>query len=115
MEDLQTMSGEEFRDKGYLQEANRQFFHRLGLALSMIVDSEGTVVSFQIIDKREEKEGIYFDLKNSDSTRVKKFNKNANFIGKEMNKRTTKRMKLFGSSVEPIPTASDAESEDTLK
>ncbi|MCK9574844.1 MAG: hypothetical protein WC979_02685 [Candidatus Pacearchaeota archaeon] len=115
MEDLKTMSGEEFRDKGYLQEANRQFFHRLGLALSMIIDAEGNVVSFQIVDKREDKEGIYFDLKTAEPARIKKFHKNANFIGKEMNKRTTKRMKLFGSSVEPIPTASDENSEDTLK
>jgi len=31
----------EFRDRGYLQEANRLFFHPLGLALEAIIDQAG--------------------------------------------------------------------------
>ena len=31
----------EFRDKGYLQEVNRQFFHPLGLALCVVCPAEG--------------------------------------------------------------------------
>jgi hypothetical protein len=30
------MSGDEFREKGYLQEVNRRFFHPLGIALAAI-------------------------------------------------------------------------------
>lgn len=36
------MGVKEFREEGYLQEANRQFFHPLGLALEIIVLPDGT-------------------------------------------------------------------------
>lgn len=51
----------EFREKGYLQEANRLFFHRVGLALEVIVDDEtGEERLGGIWDYREDPEGILF-------------------------------------------------------
>jgi hypothetical protein len=32
----------EFREKGYLQELNRQFLHPLGLALEVVIHEDGT-------------------------------------------------------------------------
>lgn len=52
----------EFREHGYLQEVNRQFFHPLGLALEVNVDEKtGEETLGGIWDYREDPEGIYFD------------------------------------------------------
>lgn len=53
---------QEFRDGGYLQEANRRFFHPLGLALSVETDdATGEVLRFgPIWDERGDLEGIRF-------------------------------------------------------
>lgn len=37
-EEIKRMDIKEFREEGFLQEVNRQFFHPLGLALSIAVD-----------------------------------------------------------------------------
>lgn len=51
----------EFRDRGYLQEANRLFFHPLGLALEVIIDEEnGEVRLGGIWDNRDDPEGTVF-------------------------------------------------------
>ena len=53
---------DEFRARGYLQEANRLFFHPLGLALEVIVDEgDGSVKLGGIWDLRDEPEGIVFN------------------------------------------------------
>ena len=60
--DPHEMDINEFFKKGFLQEANRLFFHPLGLALSVDVDEEtGRAVGFgPIWDYREDPEGIAF-------------------------------------------------------
>jgi len=51
----------EFRDRGYLQEANRLFFHPLGLALEAIIDQEsGGIRLGGVWDNREDPEGRVF-------------------------------------------------------
>ena len=50
----------EFREKGYLQEANRLFFHPLGLALSVDIDKEGNESFGGIWDYRDDPEGMTF-------------------------------------------------------
>jgi len=51
----------EFRERGYLQEANRLFFHPLGLALEVIIDEEnGSMRLGGIWDSRDDPEGILF-------------------------------------------------------
>ena len=51
---------EEFRNLGYLHEANRLFFHRLGLALTL-VQEEGKESYLLVQDAREDSEGFLFD------------------------------------------------------
>lgn len=53
---------QEFVDFGYLQEANRQYFHVLGLALAVRYE-EGEPVGFLIYDSRADLEGIMFGEK----------------------------------------------------
>lgn len=38
---INKMNIKEFREKGYLQEVNRQFLHPLGLALEIEINDEG--------------------------------------------------------------------------
>jgi len=92
----------EFREKGYLQEVNRRFFHPLGLALEIKQNNDGTEELGGIWDYREDKEGIYYDLNNSDSDRINKFNKNKKFIDNELDKRKKYRIKNLGFFIEEI-------------
>lgn len=50
----------EFREKGYLHELNRQFLHPLGLALEIKFDEDGNASIGGIWDYREDPEGIAF-------------------------------------------------------
>lgn len=51
----------EFRAKGFLQEANRKFFHPLGLALEVIINDEtGEENLGGVWDYREDTEGMFF-------------------------------------------------------
>jgi hypothetical protein len=60
-EEIKRMDIAEFRDKGYLQEANRLFFHPLGLALEVIIDEEtGETELGGIWDFRDDPEGILY-------------------------------------------------------
>jgi hypothetical protein len=92
----------EFREKGYLQELNRRFLHPLGLALEIVVNDDGTEILGGIWDYREEKEGIYYDISNSDSERKIKFNKNKSFIDNELETRCQYRKEILGFGIELI-------------
>lgn len=60
-EKIKRIDIKEFRDKGFLQEANRLFFHPLGLALEVIVDDDGGKVTLGgIWDYRDDPEGMFF-------------------------------------------------------
>lgn len=54
--DCPEMPVDELAAGGYVQEANRQFFHPLGLALAYEPDS-GRVM---VLDSRDDPEGVYF-------------------------------------------------------
>lgn len=55
------MDIKDFQRDGYLQEVNRQFFHPLGLALEVLVDTEtGEMQMGGIWDYRDDPEGIVF-------------------------------------------------------
>lgn len=49
-----------FREAGYLQEVNRQFFHPLGLALEVNVNDDGTESLGRICDYRGDPEGLRY-------------------------------------------------------
>ena len=59
-DDIKRMSVKEFREKGFLQEANRLFFHPLGLALEVKnVDTPEECLG-GIWDYRDDPEGMLF-------------------------------------------------------
>lgn len=101
-EEIKRIDIKEFREQGYLQEANRRFFHPLGMALEVVVDDDGNESLGGIWDYREDKEGVYYDIKNSDKKRKKRFAKNKKFVDKQMDKKTKSRMKTLGFDIEPI-------------
>ena len=61
-----------FREQGFLQEANRQFFHPLGLALEVITNDEtGEVERLGgIWDYRDDPEGILYGEGEIDAGKV---------------------------------------------
>jgi hypothetical protein len=54
------MDIKEFHELGFLQEANRQFFHPHGLALEIRVSEDGSESLGGIWDCREDPEGVVF-------------------------------------------------------
>ena len=54
------MSIEAFRQFGFLQEANRLFFHPRGLVLEAVVNEDGTETLGGVWDYRDDAEGIVF-------------------------------------------------------
>lgn len=59
---MKYMTAKEFRDEGFLQEVNRQFFHPLGLALAVYVNDEELDDCFKVSiwDDRHDPEGWFF-------------------------------------------------------
>lgn len=92
----------EFRENGYLQEVNRRFLHPLGLALEVFIDDDGNEKLGGIWDYREDKEGIYYDLANSDIDRKTKFKNNKSFIDNEFDRRLKLRERILGFDIEKI-------------
>jgi len=107
MKNIKTMSGEEFRENGYLQEVNRRFFHPVGLAIAIIIDDKTKKVkAIEIQDHRDDPEGLYFGINDptfSSPERVARFIKNKKFVDAEIKKRSRNRKKVVGSVVETIP------------
>ena len=93
---------EELRKQGYLQEVNRNFFHPLGLAMEISINDEGGEYISGIWDCRNDKEGIYYDIENSDEERKDRFRKNKKHIDTEMDSRIRKRIEILGFGIEPI-------------
>jgi len=94
--DQKIMDLKELIDVGYLMEANRQFFHPLGLELSVNFDEDGNGELF-IIDGRDIQEGLkYDDLSDEDSN---KKNKNIMDI---VRKRFSTRTRYLGFTIQPI-------------
>lgn len=92
----------EFREKGYLQELNRNFLHPLGLALEVVICDDGREKLGGIWDCRENKKGIYYDILNSDLSRKERFRNNRNYINSEMENRIKERKEILGFGIEPL-------------
>ena len=101
MSDIKRIDIKEFREQGYLQEANRRFFHPLGLALEVVVDDGRNEKLGGVWDYREDDQGVYYDIKNSDRKRKKRFRKNEKFIDKQMYKKSESRINNLGFDIEP--------------
>lgn len=93
------MDMNEFWEKGYLQEVNRQFFHPLGLALEMLIDKHtGRIECFgRIWDYRNDPEGMLFNNLEGEDIKQK-----AQFIKDQQEKFAKVREKEFGFIVQPI-------------
>ena len=102
MENIKRMDIKEFRELGYLQELNRTFLHPLGLALEVSQESDGREWISGVWDYREDEEGIYYDITNSNEERIDRFSKNEDFINNEFKNRIIKRKLKLGFGIEPI-------------
>ncbi len=95
----------EFRDKGYLQEINRQFLHPLGLALEISheVDDEtgeeGPWILGGIWDYRSDPEGMLFG---DDYLGTEEAQKKAAFVDLERTTKALERHKRLGFDVQPL-------------
>lgn len=95
MKKIKRINLAEFRNRGYLQEVNRQFLHRLGLALEVSIEEDGTVKLGGIWDYRTDPEGIIFSDGNlPDLEHVER-------VGKELAEKDVTREKQFGWTVQP--------------
>lgn len=92
----QIITPEEFWSGGYLQEANRRFFHPLGLALTVQIDEDsGEIKLGQILDGRHDPEGIRFARGMASVVKGEK-------IDDEWTHKSEVRMKALGYVVQPI-------------
>lgn len=89
----------EFREKGYLQEVNRQWFHPLGLALFTRIDDEtGIDVGLGIEDMREAPEGVTYAAGSIDYAKTR-------YVAIENADRYDARMKALGQFIQPAHPA----------
>ncbi len=98
MSEVKRIDIKEFREKGYLQEANRLFFHPLGLALEVIVDeSDGSESLGGVWDYRGAPEGMVYgpEMLDSQSAQDK-----INHVEELRQSHVAKRTKMFGGSVQ---------------
>lgn len=92
----------EFVEKGYLQEANRLFFHPLGLSLAITIDESGDSVGIQgILDCRDDPEGVLFGPSFTPEQANMRESK-AETIKAEMAKRLKYRTDNLGFDVQPV-------------
>lgn len=84
----------EFREKGFLQEANRQFFHPLGLALEVKIEEDGTESLGGIWDYREDPEGILFADGSVDQTKI-------DTVKSLFEEKAKVRQERYGFSIQP--------------
>lgn len=99
-EELKTIDPADFLTQGFLQEANRLFFHPRGLALSVDVDEEsGDATTLgPIWDYRDDPEGITFADGVMDPAKTAK-------VAAEQQKHLPTREKMFGEGgIQPAPT-----------
>ena len=92
----------EFVDVGYLQEINRTFLHPLGLALTVKIDKNNNYQIDSILDFRDDDEGIYYDLANSDNKKLEKFKVKKENIERIKQIKEEKRKEKLGFNIEQI-------------
>lgn len=90
------MDLKEFREFGYLQEANRRFFHPLGLALG-VVEEHLTGTRYLVVqDHRGNQEGMIFAQ--DDPPEPEKYER----VAEELVKRFAVRLDALGYDVQPV-------------
>ena len=109
-QDDKVLDLQELIEGGYLQEVNRRFFHPLGLALAVTVNSAGLPFGLFVYDWREDKEGGFFGTKCDEA-------KAANVYSEAIQRRTARLAVLEahdfpakaegGFVIQPIDMAAD--------
>lgn len=94
----------EFRRLGFLQEANRQFFHPLGLALEITREEDGTERISGVWDFRDDPEGVMFTDLSDDDAREKA----AHVAALRESKRAAREALFFGDIVQPLGAVTKA-------
>lgn len=88
----------EFREAGYLQEANRVFFHPLGLALEVVIDVDSGRETLEgIWDCRDDPEGILFNDLSGETAKDK-----ADSVRSLFETIRVERIRKFDWAVQPI-------------
>lgn len=87
----------EFVEAGYLQEANRQFFHPLGLALAVESDDGAPSRLAYVHDARDDDEGYVFENLTSEEA------KRGRAITAEQERRLALRRERLGFGVQELP------------
>ena len=88
---------DELRDSGYLLEANRRFFHPLGLALFIMYSTDtGEPLGLDVFDWRHDPEGCVFDQ----FTRLECIR--AAKVEQEWQKRGAVRRERLGFVIQPL-------------
>lgn len=85
----------EFREVGFLQEANRLFFHPLGLALEVVVDDDGAESLGGVWDYRDDPEGIVYGADTIDAGK-------ARYVAECSDAHADARRALFGAVIQPV-------------
>lgn len=100
---MKVMDIAEFKEQGFLEEVNRQFFHPLGLALAVTVHDDGAAELAYIIDSRDDSEGFimgYNGWPDPDAARADA-KRHAEIVATERFKHADHRLKKFGWVVQP--------------
>lgn len=105
-DNIKRMDIKEFHELGFLQEANRQFFHPLGLALEVRVDDDGNYSLGGVWDYRDDPEGMTMSMESL--LEHDGWQKAAN-VQIEFGRHSKARKALFGSEVQRIPGFDDQE------
>ena len=94
VDDVKRMDIHEFRELGFLQEANRLFFHPLGLALEVFLDEDtGEERLGGVWDYRDDPEGMCFGDGVIDQEKV-------DCVSAELSKHVEHRVRMFGAIVQ---------------
>lgn len=94
-DEIRRMDIREFRELGFLQEANRLFFHPRGLALEIVGEEDGTERLGGIWDYRDDPEGIVF-TESPDAEKAER-------VAEEYRRHAAARTELFGLNSGPGP------------
>ena len=84
---------------GYVQEANRKFFHPRGIALAVDPTVTGGFYA-QFYDARDDPEGYYFAKETLNTSEARR---KADNMAERMLIHSSARINLFGYPIQPIP------------
>jgi hypothetical protein len=100
------ISLKKFRNKGYLQELNRQFLNPLGLSIAFSQYFDEDEEYFGCISDFRENTDLkiaLIDVENCTEDKLEEHRNKAKFIEEEFKKRRELRLEKLGYEIEPIP------------